>query len=114
MLKGIIRFGLTYKEQAMELDLTQTYTIDDVADLIASKDDDKSRQLRVTVGGIAYLSDEVGADNLDGVLFRFETLDAGNDYVGQAAACDQNWVLHIYKALQKNWPQPFSSYIDNF
>lgn len=98
----------------MYLDLNKHYTYSDVANLIASKDDSSSRQLRVSTTGIAYISDEVGADNLDGVLFRLETWDSGNDYVGYAAAADQNWVSNIYDVLKKNWPNPVSSYIDYF
>tara|TARA_R110000850_G_scaffold163581_2_gene288363 strand:+ start:1101 stop:1397 length:297 start_codon:yes stop_codon:yes gene_type:complete len=98
----------------MLLDLNTPYTHDDVAELIASKDDSHDRQLRVSNAGIAYLSDEVGADNLDDVLFRLETWDAGNDYVGHLAAASPEWVSRIYTALQTNWPKPTSAYIDHF
>nr|WP_273424271.1 hypothetical protein [Halomonas sp.] len=98
----------------MQLDLTTPYTQHDVAQLLASKDDRQSRQLRVSTTGIAYLSDDVGADDLNGVLFQLETWDAGNGYVGHAAAKDQKWVSRIYQVLQDNWPKPISSYIDQF
>ncbi|MCC4290638.1 hypothetical protein [Vreelandella aquamarina] len=98
----------------MLLDLNTPYTHDDVAELIASKDDSHDRQLRVSNDGIAYLSDDVGADNLDGVLFRLGTWDAGDSHVGDAAAAHQEWVSRIYNALQKHWPKPASTYIDHF
>ncbi|EIZ77766.1 hypothetical protein WSK_3777 [Novosphingobium sp. Rr 2-17] len=94
------------------LDLTKPYTTQDVADLIASKDDSQLRQLRVTLNGIAFLSDEVGAENIDGLAFRFETWDQGNGYSGQAAAADTAWVSRIEHDLRKHWPNPRSSYID--
>ena len=100
----------------MQLDLTQpgALTSAAVAELLGSKDDSQHRQLRVSMSGIAYLSDEVGASSLDDVLFRFETWDMGNDYVGAAAAQDPEWVEKIRKALEANWPKPSSSYLDSF
>ncbi len=82
------------------------FTLENVAKLIASKDDSKCRQLRVTVEGIAFLSDEVGGDNADNYAYCFETWDNGNDWVGEGAARDEKWVLQIYTELQENWPNP--------
>lgn len=93
------------------LDLTKPFTVDDVRRLIASKDDAKPRQIRVTKEGVAFLSDSVGSRDLDGILFRFETLDAGNGYTGVSAAKDENWVRYIHERLTENWPKPTSSYI---
>ncbi|MFQ3790430.1 hypothetical protein [Halomonas sp. A29] len=90
------------------------FTVDGVKALIASKDDSQSRQLRVTKEGVAYLSDEVGNLNTEGLAFRLETWDAGNDYVGEAASNDPKWVQRIYDCLSKSWPNPKDSYIDFF
>lgn len=100
----------------MQIDLNDptALTLESVRALIASKDDSRNRQLRVTRGGIAYLSDEVGNQNTDNLAFRLETLMAGNGYVGQGAAQDDEWVERIYRVLKNNWPNPQSSYIDYF
>lgn len=100
----------------MKLDLNNPnqFTFDGVRDLIASADDSQHRQLRVTKSGIAFLSDAVGAESIDNLTFRFETWDAGNDYVGFAASQDHDWVTRIYEALKKNWPTPTDSYIDTY
>lgn len=90
------------------------FTIQNVATLIASKDDSEHRQLRVTNAGIAYLSDIVGNQNITGLAFRLETWCAGNNYVGIAASQDNDWVSRIYNVLELNWPNPTDTYIDIF
>lgn len=98
----------------MQIDLTDpnALTMESVAALIASKDDSQHRQVRVSKNGIAYLSDDVGLANLDGVLFRLETYDAGNDYVGENAAKDEKHVRTVYERIRENWPNPKSEYVD--
>jgi len=99
----------------VKLDLTSgEYTQNDVAQLLASGDDSTHTQLRVANSGIAYLSKDVGSDNLGGVALRFETWVAGNSYVGQDAGADDAWVGRIYNALKENWPNPKHSYLDMF
>ncbi|MGO2201221.1 hypothetical protein [Pseudomonas helleri] len=54
----------------IKIDLNnRTFTLDDVRQLIASKDDSVDRQLRVTDDGIAYISDITGAEHKDGLSF---------------------------------------------
>jgi hypothetical protein len=98
----------------MQIDLNDpnALTLENVRQLIASKDDAQHRQLRVTYDGIVFLSDDIGNRNLDGILFRFETWCAGNSYCGLDGSADDNWVLKIYNNLNENWPKPKSSYID--
>lgn len=98
----------------MKINLSEPFTTKDVSKLIASKDDSEHRQLRVTYDGIAYLSDDVGIDELEGVLFRLETFAAGNGYTGQSAANDKDFITRIENALRKNWPVPTTSYIDTY
>jgi hypothetical protein len=62
------------------------FTLQGVKELIASDDNSKDRQLRVSKYGVAFISDRVGADDSTDILFRFETWDAGNDYLGVAAS----------------------------
>ena len=98
----------------MTIDLNEPFTIDDVARLLASKDDSAHRQLRVTKKGIAFLSDEIGNNNLNDLAFCLETWIAGNGYVGPEAACDSKFVARIEKVLRDNWPNPSDTYIDLF
>ncbi|WKB50752.1 glyoxalase superfamily protein [Eleftheria terrae] len=83
-----------------------------VAALLASVDDDRHWQLRVTKDGIAYLSDVAGNSDLDSLAFRLETWCAGCGDVGPQAAADELWVLSVYRDLVENWPDPKSALID--
>jgi hypothetical protein len=99
----------------MQIDLNDPdgLTLDSVRQLLASASDDEHTQLRVTKGGIAYLSSGVvGGADIDGLLFRLETWAKGSGYVGRVAASDEVWVTQIYNALKENWPNPLFDYID--
>lgn len=81
-----------------------TFTISDLKELIANGDDNHHNQIRVTKDGQVFLSqDIVGADNLENIAFRFESFDAGNDYVGQQASQDDEFINGLYNALKQNW-----------
>ena len=49
---------------------------------------------------------------------RYETFEAGNEYVGPEAAEDIEWVQQLFNALIKEWPKakdkPRVEYIDQF
>lgn len=97
----------------MKIDLNDhKFTLEDVRKIIASKDDSKDRQLRVTKEGIAYISDITGAEDKDNLSFRAETWDEGNGYTGVRAASDDDWVARVYKCLKDNWPQPIARVVD--
>lgn len=98
----------------MDLNDPDDFTLENLRKVIASKDDSADRQLRITTDGIAYLSDDVAAENLDGLLFRFETWNKGNDYVGPAAAADDNHVLGVFAAMVENWPKPKCRHLDRY
>jgi hypothetical protein len=88
-------------------------TLEAVRQLLASAGDDEHTQLRVTKGGIAYLSSGVvGGVDIEGLRFRLETWAKGSGYVGRVAASDEVWVMQIYNALKDNWPNPPFDYID--
>jgi hypothetical protein len=36
---------------------------------------------------------------------RYETFEAGNEYVGPEAAEDESWVKQLFDALVKEWPK---------
>ena len=98
----------------MKIDLNDTndFTLENIAKMIASKDDSVHRQLRVDTAGIAFISDEVGNINTSGLCFRLETWCAGNDYVGKNASQDEEWVKKVFKVLKDNWPNPSNSLIE--
>ena len=86
----------------MEIDLNNpaSFAVENIKRLLASKDDSQNRQLRISDGGIAYLSDDVGNLNLDGVKTYFETWMAGNDYCGPNAAADEKYVQETFDDLK--------------
>jgi hypothetical protein len=49
---------------------------------------------------------------------RYETFEAGNEYVGPDAAGDDGWVKQLFDSLAKKWPpakgEPAVEYIDQF
>lgn len=97
----------------IDLNAPDGLTLESVRQLLASASDDEHTQLRVTKGGIAYLSSGVvGGADIDGLLFRLETWAKGSGYVGRVAASDEVWVMQIYNALKDNWPKPPFDYID--
>ena len=97
----------------VQIDLNDPlFSLEDVRQLIASKDDSEDRQLRVTADGIAYISDITGAEQREGLSFRLATWDAGNDHTGKNASLNAFWVSTIHNVLKNNWPTPSSSYIE--
>jgi len=96
----------------IDLNSPDGLTLDAVRQLLASGSDDEHTQLRVTKGGIAYLSSVTGGQDIDGLLFRLETWAKGSGYVGKVAASDEVWVMQIFNALRDNWPNPPFDYID--
>ena len=88
-------------------------TIAELKQLIALGDDNYANQIRVTKDGYVFLSREiVGAENIENILYRFETFDAHNNYVGVEAANDETYIRRLYKTIVENWPIPRSTYID--
>jgi hypothetical protein len=103
------------KDRPVQIDLNTPdgLTLDVVRQLLASASDDEHTQLRVTKGGIAYISSGVvGGTDIGDLLFRLETWAKGSGYVGRVAASDGVWVMQIYNALKENWPNPPFDYID--
>ncbi|KAB7623408.1 hypothetical protein [Alkalilimnicola sp. S0819] len=97
----------------MILNLTENPSLDDVREFIRSGDDTTDTQVRVTRAGKAELVDATGAPESHGdILFRFHTWDAGNGYVGEAAARDDVWVQKVQRALTENWPNPKQSSLE--
>lgn len=81
----------------------ETLTIKELIELIKSGDDSKDNQIRVTKAGIIYISQLVGAEDIEELNFRFETFDSGNGYVGEDAANDSKYIDVLYRALKMAW-----------
>ena len=93
-----------------------TMTLENFRDLIASGNDEYDNQIRVSKEGKIYLSQGItGAISLDGVAFRCETFDAGNDYVGIEASKDDRFIIPLFKAIKDNWAKGCpKTYLDDW
>ena len=94
----------------------RTITLEQFRMLIACGNDRHNNQIRVTKGGMVYLSEDiVGSEQLDNVALCFETFSAHNGYVGVKAAEDNSHVIPLYYALIGNWVDGCRhTYIDSF
>lgn len=90
-----------------------TLTIEQFEDLIRNGDDSHHNQIRVDNNGNIFLSSAIGAQNLQGIKFRLETFDAGNGYVGPAAANDTRYIRKLYDGIVNAWQQGRIGYIDD-
>lgn len=89
----------------------ETLTIEQLRDLIASGDDSHANQIRIKKDGEIFISSLTGAQQLDGIIGRFETFDAHNGYIGPKAAADAEYVQRMFNAIQA-WKKSPRSYID--
>jgi hypothetical protein len=86
----------------IDLNKPEKLTMRSVQKMLASRDDSKHAQIRVSQDGLAYVEHvRWGTDRLEGVLFRTETYAAGNGYVGEEAARDPAWVRKVYELLKE-------------
>lgn len=89
------------------------FTVEKFRSIIANGDDRRHNQLRIDKNGKVYLSYEyVGAVNIDGVQFRYETLVAYNGYVGPKAASDQDYIKEDCEDLIYGWQHGAEGYYD--
>ena len=88
------------------------FTIDNLKRLIASADSTIMTQYRVTKDGDLIISEDVGKQNLENILFRLETNDICT--VGKKASEDKLLVERIYSVIKENWPEPSFNHIDNY
>lgn len=102
------------KGQGFRIDLKDPEQLSraNVSRLLGCRDDSQHRQLRVSVDGIAYLSDIVGNNDIEGTVFRMETWVQGAGYVGLGASMDETWVDTVLKRLRDNWPNPKATLVD--
>ena len=91
----------------------QTLTLEEFRKLIASADDSRDNQIRITKDGKIYISEEiVGAEDIEDLHSRYETYDAGNDYVGPNAAQDEAYVQRLYNEIKQDWDSGRKGYIN--
>ncbi|MBA1142818.1 hypothetical protein [Mesorhizobium neociceri] len=95
----------------MNLFVESDLTHEGVRRLLASKDDSEMRQLRISTDGRIYISDDVGATNLAGVLVYFETWSA-EGYCGEDASKDASYVDEILGDLQWIRRKNYKGYFD--
>lgn len=79
-------------------------TIENYREMPSNADDRKFNQIRVDTNGKVYISHtNVGADNLTGVKYRFETFAPYNGYVGLKAASDKQYASEEYRKIKLAW-----------
>jgi hypothetical protein len=90
------------------MDLKSEWTDAQLAQILASVEDDRDWRLEVTTDGVASLADKTAnptGDDYDAALYcYFETWMQGSDFVGPSAASDKTFVAKIAKALRDNYP----------
>ncbi len=93
----------------MAVDLKTDWTEADLAELLASVEDDRDWRLEVSAVGIVDLydktADPTGPDYDETLHCFFETWMQGTDFVGPSAAADKTLVRKIAKALRENYPE---------
>lgn len=83
-------------------------------DMLANANDCISHQLRVDWSGDVYISTITGAEEIDGVKFRWESWDPGNGYAGPCAASDHEYVKQSVASLKKCWEEGVRGYCDYY
>lgn len=78
-----------------------TLTPEQLKELIRSGDDSKPNQIRIREDGTIFLSSIVGANQLDGIIGRFETFQPHNDYVGPKRADDERYIKRLFLTIQE-------------
>ena len=93
--------------------INEDFSIEKFRDLVANTDDRQHNQLRVDNDGEIYYSYRyVGAQNRNGVKFRYETLVAYNGYVGPKAASDKKYISREYEDVMYGWRKGATGYFD--
>lgn len=61
-----------------------------------------------------FLSRTVRAEDINNLMFRIETCDAENGYVGLEVAQDDKYIDELYNVLVKIWNANRTGYIDDW
>ena len=93
--------------------INEDFSKEKFRELVSNADDRQHNQLRVdNNGGVYYSFEYVGAQNINGVKFRFETLIAFNGYVGPKAASDKKYITDEYEDIIYGWDHSAEGYYD--
>lgn len=93
--------------------INKSFTMEQFRHMLSNADDRQHNQLRVDNDGEVYYSYKyVGAQEIDVVRFRYETLNALNGYVGPKAASDKKYVTEEYEDLVYGWQHGAKGYYD--
>lgn len=108
------------------MNLENNPTVEELRDLLRKCEDQAGHHvLWVAKNGDVHVS-RVPKDNTHMGLpeaepemqLRYETFEAGNEYVGPEAADDESWVKELFEALVKEWPKAKGKltveYVDQF
>jgi hypothetical protein len=97
------------------MNMNNNPTVEELAAMMAIQDDNAhSHRMWVSHDGEVHISkvpedeDYIRAN----AKFRYETLDAGNDYVGPNAASDLEYVQSELNHLKRDWETGAEGYID--
>lgn len=105
------RHLFTYSYPAFRIN--KGFTKEQFREMLSNADDRQHNQLRVDKNGEVYYSfAHVGAQEIDGVKFRYETSVAFNGYVGPKAASDAEYVTEEYEDLMYGWHHGAKGYYD--
>lgn len=108
------------------MNLDNNPTVEQLRALLAECDDQAGHHvLWVAKNGDVHLSrvpkdkTPVGFQESESEMqLRYETFQAGNEYVGLEAAEDEAWVRQLFDALVKEWPKAKGrqavEYVDQF
>ncbi len=93
--------------------INEDFSKEKFRELVSNADDRQHNQLRVDKDGAVYYSFRyVGAQDIDVVKFRFETLVAFNGYVGPKAASDKKYITDEYEDIIYGWNHGAKGYYD--
>lgn len=108
------------------MNLDNNPTIEELRELIKRCDDQAGHHvLWVTKNGDVHVSrfpkdkPPIGFEEAEPEMqLRYETFEAGNEYVGPEAAEDESWLKELFDALVNEWPnakgKPTVEFVDQF
>lgn len=108
------------------MNMNDTPTAEELRELIADCDDRAGQHLlwvsrngEVQVSQVPRSQDAGSfAESLREMQLRFETFEAGNEYVGPDAAEDQDWINQLLELLTVEWAKAKNQvgvqYVDQF
>ena len=94
------------------MNLNNNPTMDDLRDLLRPWDDraahhvlwaDRTGEVHITPVEKKWPVPQPGPEVLDNTLVRFETFQAGNEYMGPDAAASDEWVTDAFNWLMRDW-----------